>query len=250
MNDPTRSSPDFRRLSEINRASDESFLHNITYEGDPNVSRFPQKVYVLNLPEREDRWNKFCESNPELFQRFDVIRFPAIKGQDVQEAIFTSFYTCLRSCPDETCIIMEDDAYLALGGLEQIRETWNLIPSDWEVVFGNHYFFTKLNILDRPFACPIGRASTANFGIYHRRLIPKIQKSDFRNDPSTREWDHLLTGDPDIKNYLYWPMISREHPGYSDHRGKVMDINLRTREHRYRFNFIDNENFYGRIWKT
>jgi GR25 family glycosyltransferase involved in LPS biosynthesis len=250
MNDPTRSSPDFRRLSELNRSADESCLIHANYDGELNTSPFPQKVYVLNLPEREDRWQKFCESNGDLFEEFEVIRFQAIKGQDVQESIFTSFLTCLKSCPDETCIIMEDDAYLADGGIDQIKKTWSLIPEDWEVVFGNHYFFTKLNILDRPFACPIGRASTANFGIYHQRLIPKIEKSSFREDPSTREWDHLLTGDPEIKNYLYWPMISREHPGYSDHRGKIMDINLRTREHRCRYNFIDNEKFYERIWKT
>lgn len=250
MNDPLRSSPDFNRLSELNREADEASIHFTPYSGPLNVDAFPKKVYVINLPEREDRWNQFVSSNEELFQHFEVVRFSATKGQDVRDAIFTSFLSCLKSCEDSSCIIMEDDSYVVPRGIDQIRETWKLIPRDWEVVFGNHYFFSELKVLNESFAKPIGRASTANFGIYHQRIIPKIESSTLKGNPSTKEWDHLLTGDPNICNYLYWPMISREHPGHSDHRGKFMNINFRTREHRYKFNFKDNENFYDRIWKA
>lgn len=251
MNNPLAvGSPDFRRLSELNRTADEANIVYTKRDYETNTKPFPTQIYVLNLPEREDRWLKFVSMNAELFKNFSVSRFPAFKMQDVQEAIFTSFKTCVKQATFDSFIVMEDDAFLVEGAVEHIMSIWNEIPGDWDVIFGNHYFYSKLEIFNDYVAKPIGRASTANFGIYSMSLIEKLEDLSMRNDGSLKEWDHFLTGNPDINNYVLWPMISRESPGFSDHQQREMNINLRLREHKYRFNFLDNEKFYSDIWKT
>jgi hypothetical protein len=251
MNNPIFSGPpDFKRISEKNRELDESDLIYSESDFSGNYKKFPTKIFVINLEDRKDRWESFLIKNAILSEKFEVIRFNAVKRTPVQKAIFESFSSCISGANDETFIIMEDDSYLVEGGLDHIIKTWSQIPGDWDVIFGNHYFFSKMQILNQNFAKPIGRASTANFGIYSNTLNGKIINYDMIEDPSLKEWDHFLTGNPDINNYVYWPMISRESGGFSDHKGRYMDINFRTREHRFRFNFLDNEKFYPVIWKT
>ncbi len=251
MNNPLAvGSPDYRRLSELNRATDELDISRPDTKQIPNSKSYPRKIYVLNLPEREDRWIRFQSMNQELFEIFDVVRFDALKTSDVQDAIFKSFKTCIGKAEDETFIVMEDDAFLVEGAIQHLHKIWEQIPGDWDVLFGNHYFYSKLEIINDVVAKPIGRASTANFGIYSKSLLPKLDDLSMREDRSLSEWDHFLTGNPSINNYVLWPMVSREVAGFSDHRGREMNINLRLREHRYRFNFLDNEKFYEAIWKT
>lgn len=251
MNNPLAvGSPDYKRLSELNRATDELDITRAERSHEPNAKKFPSRIYVLNLPERNDRWERFQGMNQLLFELFEVVRFPAFKTGNVQDAIFKSFKSCAESAEEDTFMIMEDDAYLVEGAIEHLHQIWDQIPGDWDVIFGNHYFYSKLEIINDSVAKPIGRASTANFAIYSKSLIPKLDDLSLRENTSLREWDHFLTGNPSINNYLLWPMISREVAGFSDHRGREMNINLRLREHKYKFNFLDNEKFYIDIWKT
>ena len=145
---------------------------------------------------------------------------------------------------------MEDDSYLAEGGIEKLKETWEDLPEDWDVLIGNHYFFGGMNILTDNLAKPTQRASTINFSIFRKTCLPKIKEHKYLRDtyPSIRDFDHYVTSEiVPINNYTVWPMISREISSYSDHRGRILDSSIRIRENAYKYKFIDQDKYYSSL---
>lgn len=256
MNNPLGpSSGSFKIRSEKNRAEDEKSLLDFKEEFIPggNSCSFPSKVYVINRSDREDRWEKFKQINQNLFQIFEVHRWeassPGGEIKDVVDAIFDSFYRCIKNSPDECIIIMEDDAYLAKGGIEKVKKSWEDLPVDWDVLIGNHYFFGSMRILSDHLAKPIGRASTANFIVARKTLTSKIEENlKKREIPSMRDFDHYLTSDEvPINNFTIWPMISREIASFSDHKQKNLDSSYKIRENAFKYLFIDQDLYYSSL---
>jgi GR25 family glycosyltransferase involved in LPS biosynthesis len=253
MNNPLASSfGNFRILSEKNRAEDEKCLLDKRSEFNPggNPCIFPSKIFVINRLEREDRWKKFTSSNKSLFQEFEVQRWeastPNSKIKTVVDAIFDSFYQCIKSSEEECIIIMEDDCYLAEGGLEKIKEAWKDLPEDWDILIGNHYFFGRIEIFSNHLAKPKDRASTINFSIIRKTILPKIEENlHKRSIPSIRDFDHFVTSsEVQINNFTVWPMVSREIPSFSDHKQKNLDSTQKIRENSFKYLFVDQEKYY------
>lgn len=218
-----------------------------------NRCKFPTKVYVINKPERVDRWEKFCSSNSLLFQNFQVQKWeassPSLQVPEVRDAIFQSYTSCLGHTlkEEESIIIMEDDAYLVPGALEKISQAWKDLPEDWDVLIGNHYFFGEIQILTDHIAKPVTRASTINFGIFRRSILPKLESNLHLKEKfeSIKDFDHYLTSEmTSIQNYTIWPMISREFPSYSDHKGRFLDSSEKIIGHAHKYKFIDSDEFY------
>jgi GR25 family glycosyltransferase involved in LPS biosynthesis len=261
MNNPLGSSfGGFRLKSLKNKIEDEKSISDLRGQidlGPKNKCPFPTKVFVINRSEREDRLEKFKANNSELYQTFDVQRWEAVTpgfrpGSDVVDAIFQSFVTCMEFGFDkeESIIIMEDDAYLAKGGIEKLREAWKDLPDDWDVLIGNHYFFGLMEILTDNIAKPTDRASTANFGVYRKSILQKIKDYEGSRNENLfkRDFDHFLTSDTvPINNYTVWPMISREISSFSDHKGKELNMVSRIRENSYKYRFVDEEEYYSSL---
>jgi hypothetical protein len=256
MNNPLASSfGDFRIRSLKNRQEDEKFLINSRDSFIPggNACPFPSKVYVIHREEREDRWEKFKSSNQNLFREFEVHKWGASTPNrnlpEVVDAIFDSFFRCIQNSPDEAIIIMEDDSYLAEGGIEKIKQAWLDLPKDWDILIGNHYFFGSLEILTDHLAKPIGRASTLNFSIIRKSIIPKIEENLAKREmPSLRDFDHFVTSESiPINNFTVWPMVSREFPSFSDHKGKILDSTQKIRENAYKYLFVDQDSYYSSL---
>jgi GR25 family glycosyltransferase involved in LPS biosynthesis len=247
----------FRLKSLKNKVVDENSIVDLRGQVnlDPkNKCTFPTKVFVINRVEREDRMEKFKVNNPELYQSFDVQRWEAVTpglrpGSDVVDAIFQSFSTCMEFgfSESESIIIMEDDSYLAKGGIEKLSEAWKDLPDDWDVLIGNHYFFGQIEILTDNIAKPTDRASTANFGVYRKSIFQKIKDNEESREGNffKRDFDHFITSNTvPINNYTIWPMISREIPSFSDHKGKELDSSIRIRENAFKYRFVDEETYY------
>lgn len=261
MNNPLGSySGGFRLKSLKNKVEDEKSIVDLRGQvnlDSKNKCPFPTKVFVINRTEREDRLEKFKVNNPELYQIFDVQRWEAVTpgfrpGADVVDAIFQSFVTCMEFgfAEDESIIIMEDDAYLAKGGIEKLREAWKDLPDDWDVLIGNHYHFGIMEVLTDHIAKPTDRASTANFGVYRRPILQKIKDNEeSRNgSPFKKDFDHFITSNTvPVNNYTVWPMISREIPSFSDHKGKELDVTGRIRENSFKFRFVDEDTYYSSL---
>lgn len=261
MNNPLGSSfGGFRLKSLSNKEQDEKSIldlrDQIQFESK-NECLFPTKVFVINKSDREDRLEKFKVNNLDLYQKFDVQRWEAVTpgwkpGTDVVDAIFQSFVSCMEFGfeQDEAIIIMEDDAYLAKGGLEKLKSAWQDLPNDWDALIGNHYHFGIMAILTDHISKPTDRASTANFGVYRRPILQKIKdhEESRKSSPFKNDFDHFITSSTvPINNYTVWPMISREIPSFSDHKGKEMDIVGRIRENSFKFRFVDEDTYYSSL---
>ena len=256
MNNPLASgSSNFRIVSQRNRLEDEGGILDRRSEFLPggNPCSFPTRVYVIHRSERTDRWERFKDHNSELFQNFKVVPWeatiPCPGAPTVVDAIFDSFYNCIKNSPGECVIIMEDDSYLVPGALEKIQKAWTDLPPDWDVVIGNHYFFGSMKVLSDHLGKPIGRASTLNFSIIRKTILPKIEFNlHLREIPSLRDFDHYITSDQTpINNFTIWPMVSREFPSFSDHKGKDLDSSHKIREHAFKYLFVDQETYYSSL---
>lgn len=228
----------------IDRRSEELTIFN------QNKISVPNKAFVINLKEREDRWERFCNINRDLFGKLEVERFEAIQDKDVSKAIFSSHVGCLeKSFPAEKCVlVLEDDCILASGWYEKLEQCFLDLPKDWDVLIGNHYFYSSIEVLTDNLAKPIGTASTANFVVYNQTSLEKIRNDYHLRQMALQDIDHFLTSDlTSINNYTSWPMLSREFFSMSDHRGKARNMELRVREHAHMFPFIDSESYYPSI---
>ena len=214
-----------------------------------NTCQFPQKALVINLSERSDRWEKFQSKNPDLFNRLQTERFEAIKNPDVRKAIFLSHMGCLSDLSENECVlVLEDDCELAQGWYDKLYLAFRDLPDDWDVLIGNHYFFSSINIISDNLAKPEGTASTANFVLYRGTALKKIQFDFGIRDTGLDDIDHFLTSPlTSIINYTVWPMLAREFVSVSDHHQKVRNMEIRVREHSFLFPYIDSDSYYPKI---
>lgn len=253
MNDPLASSNGagtFRFLSKANEESDKKRIIDKKDEfliQPHNTCPFPTEIWVLNLPEREDRWWKFQEINSGLSENFIVNVFHSHKGEDVVLSIFNSFVNCLGKAfeTQETVIVMEDDGYVVPGGIEKLKNAFENLPDDWDVLIGNHYFFGEMNILNEHLAKPTGLASTLNFAVYRNTILPKIKENLHLRREDRLDFDHFITHPlVPINNYTIWPMISREYVSFSDHKNQVANMEFRVRENAHLYQYVDSDKYY------
>jgi GR25 family glycosyltransferase involved in LPS biosynthesis len=255
MNNPLRSSEGpgyFRGVSKKNKAENLARIipqTKILGKFKSNPCKFPTQVYVVNLDRRQDRWQEFKLRNSLLFQNFEVSRFSALEKEDRQDAIFESHFSCLQeNLKNSECIIvMEDDAYLAEGWLPKLKLAFQDLPSDWDCLIGNHYFFGQMQILTPHLAQPLGIASTVNFVVYRKTILEKIS-SNWDQRKETPDFDHFITSEKiPIQNYTIWPMISREYLSFSDHKQRIRNMEIRVAENSHLFQFVDSESYYPSI---
>lgn len=253
MNNPLASSGGigfFSSYSKKNKKSDLEKIIDRTLENlvvSDNPCKFPTVVKVINLENRLDRWEKFQNVNGSIFNKFNVQRFNAIEGEDVVNAIFDSFITCLEESfkEHETIIVMEDDCYLVHGGLEKLRNAFNDLPSDWDCLIGNHYFISEIEVLTNHIAKPKNQASTLNFAVFRNTVLDKIKNNISLRSNLLRDIDHFITSETiPINNYTIWPMISREFVSHSDHKNCVKDMTIRIRENAFLYQFVDSDIYY------
>jgi GR25 family glycosyltransferase involved in LPS biosynthesis len=256
MNNPLASSGGigfFSAHSRKNRNRDLEKLEDLrssTPISANNKCKFPTEVRVINLEKRSDRWERFQEINKDLFSEFTITRFNAVEGSNVVDAIFNSFTSCLEESFNnhETVIIMEDDCYLAPGGLEKLKSAFLDLPEDWDCLIGNHYFITGMEILTDHLARPKNQASTLNFAVFRNTILNKIKNNIHLRSNLLRDIDHFITSEQvPINNYTVWPMISREYVSHSDHKNSVKDMTIRIRENAFLYQFVDSDTYYPSI---
>ena len=256
MNNPLASSGGigfFSAHSRKNRNRDLEKLEDLrssTPISANNKCKFPTEVRVINLEKRSDRWERFQEINKDLFSEFTITRFNAVEGSNVVDAIFNSFTSCLEESfkDHETVIIMEDDCYLAPGGLEKLKSAFLDLPEDWDCLIGNHYFITGMEILTDHLARPKNQASTLNFAVFRNTILNKIKDNIHLRSNLLRDIDHFITSEQvPINNYTVWPMISREYVSHSDHKNSVKDMTIRIRENAFLYQFVDSDTYYPSI---
>ena len=143
---------------------------------------------------------------------------------------------------------MEDDCYLATGGLEKLKAAFHDLPNDWDCLIGNHYFISDIEVLTNHIAKPKNQASTLNFAVFRNTILEKIKDNIHLRGMLLRDIDHFITSEEiPINNYTVWPMISREYLSHSDHKNKVRDMTNRIRENAFLYQFVDSDTYYPSI---
>src|SRR6056300_1188464 len=68
----------------------------------------PKKVLVINLPEREDRWEIFKNKNKDILNRFNVAKKDGIIHTDPPTGIFLAHLECMQKSKEigEPIIVM------------------------------------------------------------------------------------------------------------------------------------------------
>ena len=256
MNNPLAHSIGPGYFSSLSRNNKEEDLSKIKdFSGSFKIplirEKIPNKVFVINLPEREDRWMRFKIQNDLLFQKFNVERVDGVIEKNAPDGVFKAHLNCMEKSRSlgESIMVLEDDCELAEGWDKKLDKVFKEVPEDWDVIIGNHYFFGQMNVISDHLAKPTIKASTANFVIYHPRCYEKaLSLAHLRENPFINDIDHFLTSDEvEINNYTIWPMICRESVSFSDHYQKVRNMEFRIREHAYQFQYIDSDKYYPTI---
>lgn len=113
-----------------------------------------ERVYVINLDRREDRWQAFLQRLPDDWPFKRPERFEAIDGRVVNPPSWwkggNGAWGCYRAhvrifedCLNQgirSVLILEDDAVCVEDFTNRTTAFWNALPPDWEMVYlgGQH----------------------------------------------------------------------------------------------------------------
>jgi hypothetical protein len=97
------------------------------------------KANVINLSERTDRWEAFCEAWKD--SDLEIVRQEAIKDENVYHAVFFKHWEILLAAKErgeEHCLIMEDDAVPCADFVKRFKHIRDYldIRDDWEIFNG------------------------------------------------------------------------------------------------------------------
>jgi GR25 family glycosyltransferase involved in LPS biosynthesis len=97
------------------------------------------KAHIINLAERTDRWESFCEAWRD--SGLELVREEAIKMDNVYDAVFLKHREILEKAKErgeEHCLIMEDDAVPRADFAKRFKHLRDYldIRNDWDVLNG------------------------------------------------------------------------------------------------------------------
>jgi hypothetical protein len=115
---------------------------------------FFERVFVVNLDRRSDRWAAFRAGLPRDWPFRNPERFPAIDGQAIKPptwwcegagawGCYRSHVRILENClvhGVESVLVLEDDAVFGDDFTNQVTTFLNHVPQDWEMLYlgGQH----------------------------------------------------------------------------------------------------------------
>jgi GR25 family glycosyltransferase involved in LPS biosynthesis len=118
------------------------------------LSEVFEKVYVITLPRRPDRWEKFEKRLPYDWPFNKPKKFEAVDGGIVTHPIwwnggpggwgcYKSHIRIIEDCLNngiESVLILEDDAVCVDNFKNKVEVFWNYLPNDWAMVYlgGQH----------------------------------------------------------------------------------------------------------------
>lgn len=113
----------------------------------PRSSQYFERAYVLNLPFKSDRLQRFESTVPPIFGNVEV--WPAVHGDSIRHPTWwtsgSGAWGCYRShlqilehCYQqriESYIVFEDDAIFRQPFDDDFQAFWDELPDDWEMIY-------------------------------------------------------------------------------------------------------------------
>lgn len=118
-----------------------------------NLSEISKNIYVINLPERNDRKNHIL-SELQKIEIKDFILFEGINGNKIENPTklkngmygliqtYIKIYEDWKNKNNENITIIEDDCVFIPNFNDKLKEYFDNIPKNWEMLYfgGNHNY--------------------------------------------------------------------------------------------------------------
>jgi len=208
-----------------------------------------ERVYVINLPRRTERWEAFSQKLPADWPFRLPERYAAIDGglasppdwwKDGGGAwgCYKAHLRILEDCLSNeinSVLILEDDAVCVEGFTEKVQAFWQHLPDDWEMVYlGGQHIQENLGLprkINEWVYHPYNINRCHCYGLRGRRMLEMAYKhlNNFFDWKVPHHVDHYL-GElhKRIKTGLYVPKewLVAQSEGKSDICGKDLELRL------------------------
>jgi len=198
-----------------------------------NLSKYFDKVYVINLDRRPDRYEAFkkeiAKYGIENVERFSAIDGTTIMGNNIpllagEIGVLESHLEIIKKCKEDglkNVLILEDDVYFS-NEILKLDEYMNNVPSDWDFIYfgGNHvygqppkYINDKIVKLNFTVALQCVAINSSMFEIIEA-ILPKRKK---QVDAYYAELHNRFNA------YCFYPNMAKQTAGYSDIQNRNVD---------------------------
>jgi hypothetical protein len=120
-----------------------------------NLKKYFDKVYVINLDRRPDRYESFKKEigkyDIESIERFSAVDGTTIMSNGIpllsgEIGVLESHLNIVKKCVEEgvkNVLILEDDVYFT-DEILKLDEYMSMVPKDWDFIYfgGNHVYGT------------------------------------------------------------------------------------------------------------
>lgn len=196
-----------------------------------NLSKYFDKIYVINLDRRPDRYEAFQKEiskygikNVERFSAIDGTTSNNIKLLAGEIGVLQSHLEIVKKCKKEglnNVLIMEDDVYFS-DEILKLDEYMASVPEDWEFIYfgGNHVYGTppvlvndKIIKLNYTVALQCVAINGSIFDVIEK-ILPKMQK---QVDVYYAELQKTFNV------YGFHPNMAKQTAGFSDIQNRYVD---------------------------
>ncbi len=208
-----------------------------------------QRVYVINLARRRDRWDAFFKRIPTNWPFRFPEKYKAIdgglalppdwwRGGDGAWGCYKTHLRIMEDCLSnevDSVLILEDDAVFVDDFNRKVKTFWEELPSDWEMVYLGGQHIQETIRLPRRVNERVYRPFNVNrchaYGFRNRNAIAKAYRhlNDFANWNVDHHVDHYL-GElhKKMKTGLYCPRewLVAQSEGASDICGANLELRL------------------------
>lgn len=196
---------------------------------------FFDKIYVINLDHRTDRWYKVVE-NFKSIGLYDYERFSAIKSDCGWKGCRDSHLSIIKDAKEKgykNILIFEDDFVLSVEFNDILNKVITQLPDDWDMLYlgGNtNKCKNKIKVSDNLFnvdSVLTTHCYAINSSIYDKVLNEAIiippQKGFLRGQSIDVYYSEFVCKTNNV--YITNPMICTQSTGYSDIEKRVLDYN-------------------------
>ena len=199
------------------------------------LDNYFDKIYVINLDKRSDRWSKVVE-NFKKINLSNYERFSAIESPNGWEGCKASHLSIIKKAKDngyDNVLVFEDDFILTDNFNEIINTVLEQIPSDWDMLyFGGNTEMCKSKVKVSNNLFKVDSVLTTHCyamknTIYDKVLneVPSIppQTGFLRGQSIDVYYSEFICKNNNV--YIINPMICTQSNDYSDIEKRVVNYN-------------------------